>query len=355
MTQTYFLGANSKDGFYSLYGSFPPESCDFLHIIKSGPGTGKSGFMRKIGAAAEKRGLDVQYVLCSGDPDSIDGVYIPALKTAWVDGTAPHVCEPEHFGINSDYINLGKFCKQDFSPNETNYVNLISQHYKSAYSAAYTYLSSAASLRSKIDGSCFSDEQLKSPKKRIDSIIERNCRRVSVQKGRTTARFLSAISCKGEVRMSEEIYKLCKLIYQLDNSYGGAARMLEYAASQAEYKNLNVIRCLSPLEPDRLEALILPQLSLAFTDDSRQFENAKHIRIDALIPQDIQQQTRQDLREIRRINKKIMELAFSKLSQAKQLHDELEEIYKAHMDFTALNSFTEAEIKKLFKQKNTLS
>ena len=52
MEQTYFLGANSKDGFYSLYGGFPADKNAFLHIIKGGPGTGKSGFMRALGDAA---------------------------------------------------------------------------------------------------------------------------------------------------------------------------------------------------------------------------------------------------------------------------------------------------------------
>ena len=49
MNRTYFLGANSKNGFYSLYDElFAGEYR--LHIIKGGPGTGKSSFMRKIGA-----------------------------------------------------------------------------------------------------------------------------------------------------------------------------------------------------------------------------------------------------------------------------------------------------------------
>ena len=83
MEISYFLGANSRDGFASLYSGFAAGEGDRLHIIKGGPGTGKSGFMKKLGAAAERRGLDVEYVLCSGDPDSLDGVYIPALKQGW--------------------------------------------------------------------------------------------------------------------------------------------------------------------------------------------------------------------------------------------------------------------------------
>lgn len=54
--------------------------------------------MRHIGEAAEKEGLEVEYILCSGDPDSLDGVYIPALRLGYADGTAPHILDPACFG-----------------------------------------------------------------------------------------------------------------------------------------------------------------------------------------------------------------------------------------------------------------
>ena len=37
--------------------------------------------MKRIGAASEQAGYDVEYVVCSGDPSSLDGVYIPELRT----------------------------------------------------------------------------------------------------------------------------------------------------------------------------------------------------------------------------------------------------------------------------------
>ena len=82
----YFLGANAYSGFYSLYGGFCAGEGDYLRVIKGGPGTGKSALMRRIGAAAERAGHDVEYILCSGDPDSLDGVYIPALGVGYADG-----------------------------------------------------------------------------------------------------------------------------------------------------------------------------------------------------------------------------------------------------------------------------
>ena len=91
----YFLGANAPTGFYSLYDHLlPPEEARAIYILKGGPGCGKSTLMRKIGAWAEESGLETEYIICSGDPDSLDAVVLPQSGVAIVDGTAPHVVVP---------------------------------------------------------------------------------------------------------------------------------------------------------------------------------------------------------------------------------------------------------------------
>ena len=87
----YFLGANSPSGFYSLYHELlPTEQADGIYIIKGGPGCGKSTLMRRVAALAEEAGEPVEYILCSGDPASLDAVVLPEKRVALVDGTAPH-------------------------------------------------------------------------------------------------------------------------------------------------------------------------------------------------------------------------------------------------------------------------
>ena len=94
-TASFFLGANTPEGFHSLYDNFiDAKKGDFLWVIKGGPGCGKSSFMRKVGTAAQQAGLDVEYIYCSGDPDSLDGVRIPQRHVAYVDGTSPHDTAP---------------------------------------------------------------------------------------------------------------------------------------------------------------------------------------------------------------------------------------------------------------------
>ena len=150
MIQRYFLGCNSGKGFFSLYDGFPPGGA-FLHVIKGGPGTGKSGFMRAIGAEAEKRGMEIQYVHCSGDPDSLDGLYIPALGQAWMDGTAPHVREPDCFGANGDYVELGRFCRLPLPEAEAEKVRQLTAAYRVAYERAYRELAEAKALHDELE------------------------------------------------------------------------------------------------------------------------------------------------------------------------------------------------------------
>mgnify|MGYP000595560802 FL=1 len=91
----FFAGANSGDGFQNLFSEIVDlEDTYDLMVLKGGPGVGKNTFMREIGRTMEDAGTPVEYLWCSGDPDSLDGVVLPELRCAVVDGTAPHGTAP---------------------------------------------------------------------------------------------------------------------------------------------------------------------------------------------------------------------------------------------------------------------
>lgn len=325
MTQTYFLGANSKNGFASLYDGFPPDEGVFLHIIKGGPGTGKSSFMRRIGRAAQERGMDVHYVLCSGDPDSLDGVYLPALRAAWVDGTAPHAAEPRRFGVDSDYVNLGHFCRLPFTAADAEKISHISRTYKALYGEAYRYLSAAADL-----GKAGKPSALPEPAvlAEIDSLLQ-----PSGKTGARSRRFLHALTCQGDVRLNGEIQKLCKQVVQVD----GQAALTYISRSCRE----TAILCPSPLDPETLEAILLPERSLAFVDSGWLLPVWR-----SLVPATPVLAAEAETRQLR---ERCLALAFDKLRRAKALHDEMEAIYKRYMDFPALTAYTDILLAELFR------
>lgn len=88
---TFFLGANAPTGFYSLYDQMlDPHKARRIFLLKGGAGCGKSSLMKRAAAALEDVGEPVEYIRCSGDPDSLDAVIFPNLGAAVVDATAPH-------------------------------------------------------------------------------------------------------------------------------------------------------------------------------------------------------------------------------------------------------------------------
>ena len=318
MDQTFFLAANSSRGFYSLYDGFSDAS-QFLHIIKGGPGTGKSGFMKRIRAAAHEHGMDTVSILCSGDPESLDGLLIPALGQAWMDGTAPHIREPGLFGVDSDYVNLGRFCGLPLKAEDREHARSLNRAYKAHYETAYQHLAAAAALEKaeELHDAAAAQEEIRRARGILEELPDRENR--ECKKNRC---FLSAISCLGVVHLKDTGKALCKQNYFLRGR-----GVLEQAAALAEEKTGRLILCPRPLRPDQLEAILLPEEGIAF------------IRAPAAlrVPQGEQLQS-----------ERALGAGIEELRKAKALHDRLEAVYKPYMDFEALTAYTDDSIEKLF-------
>ena len=111
---TYYLGANTPEGFRSTYdGLFHDPRVRQVVILKGGPGCGKSTLMKALDAHAQSLGLQRELVPCSSDPDSLDALVLPGAGLALVDGTAPHVVEPPLCGCGAAYLDLGRFYRDE--------------------------------------------------------------------------------------------------------------------------------------------------------------------------------------------------------------------------------------------------
>ncbi len=87
-----FPGNNTTQGFYSYYNYILGQrEANRIICIKGGPGVGKSTFMRKIGEFYLNRGEDVDFMHCSSDNNSLDGIVLKNKRIALIDATSPHV------------------------------------------------------------------------------------------------------------------------------------------------------------------------------------------------------------------------------------------------------------------------
>jgi len=336
----YFLGANSEKGFYSLYsGLTVPEDGEFLWVIKGGPGCGKSSFMRTLGKAAEESGLDVEYVHCSGDPHSLDAVRIPSLKTAYVDGTSPHIIEAVYPGCSSLYLDLGTFYDACALENDLEKIIGLNHDYKALYKRAYSYLSAAGSISPEAIYSLCTPPAKNKIQKRVTGLAAREMKALDKQ-GKTRNIFLDAISCEGIVSYMDDMSSQYDRVCILDNEYGLAAVYLNEIYAIGISRGYDAVVCRDPLNPGEIKAVFFPELSLGFTSlakNEKLPQNIyRHIRLDALVEKDISATMRREFRECRKLQNTLISRAIAVLSQAKTLHDQLESIYNPHVDFEGL-------------------
>ncbi|HRW12307.1 MAG TPA: hypothetical protein P5549_04220 [Syntrophomonas sp.] len=108
-TRHLFPGANSCYGFFSFYDQIVPPQVKTKVILKGGPGTGKSTFMKSIADDLGSQQIEAECHWCSSDNNSLDAVVGGHGQVCILDGTSPHVVDPRYPGAVDRIINLGEY------------------------------------------------------------------------------------------------------------------------------------------------------------------------------------------------------------------------------------------------------
>ncbi len=344
---SYFLCANTYNGFYSLCDEITKsKDTKFIYIIKGGPGCGKSSFMKRIGNGIEKLGHKVEYIYCSGDPSSLDGIFVPSLGVAYMDGTAPHILEPDYPGISGRYINIGEFYDFGSLKDKLNEASKLVSAYKGYYAKAYKFLKSAGEIKDAFSP-LFDQHVSETILRRTNGICSREIPD-SGGEGKIKRRFLSAFTCDGKVCRFDTVKALCSRVCTIDNEFGFASLMLDRLCEHAVKAGYDVLLSPSPLFPDKTEHLLIPGLSLAFLSvtpsSSYGGEFYKHIRLDALADKDAYRDIKCTLRYEKKLYNSLLETAQQNLFIAKGIHDELEAMLNPHVDFNGVYELAEKHI-----------
>lgn len=345
MQRKYFAASNSSDGFKNYYPEVF-ERADRLYVIKGGPGTGKSSFMKKCAESAERKGLEIEYYYCSSDPSSLDGVLILGEeKIGILDGTAPHVWEPVNPGAREEIVNLGQFWDSRLLRLQKNEIFSLSNKKSAAYKRAYDYLRSCgnlgavsdALLRERVDG------------EKLNAAAQRLVRSLELPHGKPTLipSLIDAVTMKGSFRFDSFEVNAERVIW-VEDFYGIGKRVLG-AILHSLSSSCEVVRvAYDPVESRAINGIFLEDSRVAILlcgkDGAREGKviNSKRFAdIEAL------REVRGELRYAARLYNDCLDGALHALSEVKVYHFLLEDIYKNAMDFKALNEFTYSFIDKL--------
>ena len=336
---SFFLGANSAHGFFSLYDSLAdPAEGDYTWYIKGGPGSGKSTFMRCVAEAAEKRGYHVAYVRCSGDPSSLDGIYIHEQKTAYVDATSPHIQEPAFPGAAGRYLDLSDFYKKNI-PFEADRIADLFTEYRKQYARAYELLQAAALCAPSGIPGAVTNKTKKEIQNMVLALTEEYPMRQA--KDRQKDIFLSAITGIGRIRCLETIGTVGRIL-KIKSAFGLENVFLEAAAKSFREKQYLNVLCHDPLLPERLEALIVPEADICYIRWPRKEKDV--VNLDVALDPLFLRSAEEERKSCAAQHNRLLRLAERSLHKAGVLHSELESVYKPTVDFAAVSAFTQRHI-----------
>lgn len=353
----YFAGGNTGVGFYSFYEQVVGTAANHLYILKGGPGTGKSTFMRKIGEELSALGYNLEYLHCSSDHNSLDGLLIPALQTAFIDGTAPHTIDPVHPGVVDEIINLGGYWdRKGLKANQERIIE-TGKKKKACFERAYVYLNAALAVYRnwrKTNYSCLNEQAWLTTMHELKEEVFTHCPPTG-KKGRLRHLFASAITADGPVHFLDSIGSGASRLYIMDGPPGsGRAEILKRLVAEAVDRGLDaeVFHC--ALDPAKYEHLWLPAIKTAILSSTWPHkylpaERSRYIETGAFLNN--QQKLFNDtLKESRLVFLDLWERSINWLSKAKKLHDELEQLYVVSMDFNQVTQIRNEILHRLIHQ-----
>ena len=329
MVQCYFSGSNSGEGFHNYFDGVVPtwDRLTRYFMIKGGPGVGKSTLMKRVAAKSEEAGEEVERFYCSGDPDSLDAVRLVKRGIVFADATSPHAMDPMFPGAVEEIVNLGEQIDRNRIVKYRDEVERITRKNKESYRRGYAFLRAAKALeeeRYREIADCVDQEKIA---KQVRDMAERFGKREERQNRRL---FLDALSCKGRVSFAN-MYEDGNRVYRVL----GAEKDVVADLLIKEIRNDKKELFCSPLCPQRVSHLLLREqevfLTTALGTDGTLFSAGEFLK------KDCHGIALRYAEEARRLEDAAMDC----FKECKQIHDDLEAIYRECVDFSAITERTE--------------
>lgn len=350
----YFPGGNTSKGFYSFYRYIlGQEEARRIICIKGGPGTGKSSLMKKIAKLFYEKGYEVEYHHCSSDNNSLDGVVIKGLNVALLDGTAPHVVDPINPGAVDEVLNMGLCWNEEGFKNYRQLIMDTNKKVGKTFRRAYRFFGAAKDIYE--DWYTFNTEALNINKLNLlKEELKNEILTNPVSKlGFDRHLFATAFTPNGVVTFIENLIEGYKNVYVLKGDPGtGKTSVLQYLYEEANKRGYNVEVFHTPLTPDRIEHVLIPELGVAIVT-SNEINNldlkGKVYNMNNLLNQNFIDKNKEEIEEVRKTFFMLLNKGLACINSAKALHDELETGYIPNMNFDKVNEVSEDIIKKLLK------
>ena len=336
-----FICANTKNGFYSLAGEILQSG--YSYIIKGGPGTGKSSFLKRTAASLEKAGHSPELIHCSSDPGSLDGLFLKASGVCVFDGTAPHTADPNCPGADGEILNFGGFWDSEALYKSAEQIKALNVQKKKLNEKAYRLLSAGGKVYEDLNAAvrdCVNGQACCSY---AANFAKRNFKPGS--RGNETLRFMRAINGKGISTLTSPL-KTAKKVYCLYDKYETVgACVVQKIREKALLNGQSITTFLNPLEPEQPDCVFIHGLDYAFT--ALPYPEAQNININRFASAAQIAACRVKLNFVKKLKDELVADACAAFAGAGKLHGEMEAVYLPAMNFDKLRAFERTFVKRI--------
>lgn len=349
-----FPGGNTYKGFHSFYDYIiSTEEANRIFCIKGGPGVGKSSFMKAIAREFVDMGYDVELHHCSSDNNSLDGVVIKQAKVALLDGTAPHVVDPKNPGAVDEILNFGDFWNEEGFKVERETIINLNKEIKGLFNSSYHYLLGAKELQDDIEIAAEEavdknklNKMLLNLKAELTDNLE-----AAGKTGKERHLFDSAITPDGLWDYIETLIKDTDKCYFFEGLHTkGINEILNTLAKEFLLKGYDVELYHQPLNPERIQTILVEKLGLAFTVNRKMKNKAYRIvDLDEVIVAEKLEGKKDLISKDLEMKNLLLEEAYKRVYIAKKKHDDMEKSYIPQMDFAAVTEFRKEIIARIKK------
>jgi len=344
MARHMFFGGNTPNGFYGRFEDilFLNEAKKIIYL-KGSSGSGKSTLMRKVAAVFEKQGIEVDYIHCSNNVTDLDGICIREKGICMVDATAPHVCDPSVPVAIDEIFNLADFIGRDYIQEHAGRLLKLQADKKPYYHKAYAYLNAACKIyenNTYINRRSIDQIQLQAA---IEAETKPYYQEpLADKRGLNRSYFASAVSPQGKVSYLDSLIKGKEIVALKGDSGMGMEQMLPAIREAANSRGYDTESCLCTLDPEKMDHLIIPGQNLAYVT-LNEYHSTAHpaARVIAFADFCDMAWRHEEYHEEMQYNKKMFEellfKAMNMMDAQKVVHDQIEKIYVAGMDFSGLD------------------
>lgn len=257
-----FTSSNTAGG----YCSFMPEllaGLQKIFILKGPAGTGKSSFLRLLGQSMAEQGYEVEVWLSALNPLNPEGIYLPQMEAAVVNGSLPITIDPGYPAGRAEIINLEDYRDRKAAAEKGRDILELVQRVEKHHSKAYNILKSVIQTREELRQ--LSARHLDNSK--FNQIFQELEARLAEEEVRERHYFANAVTADGIISYIEELSTPCRKRYIFKGPEGcGKSTMIAELARKAAEKGQFLEYYHSGLEPERLLMVIISSSQTALID-----------------------------------------------------------------------------------------